>query len=314
MKLQEIGDDQRRQYIDARATFEAWEAAKRQLAAVRANLRWKTVKGTEYLISASGRIEKSLGARSPETEKIFEGLVARKAVAVERLTGLEKQLVRQQKMNRALQVGRAPQILVDLLRQFDEAGIADHFLTIGTHALYAYEAAAGVRFEAETLATRDVDLLWDTNRRIKFVAQMRLMQTSFLGILKRVDPTFAIKERQLYTAVNATGFEVDVVRREPKDLDPPPLDLTDDEDERYAVPAPRAQVLLSSPKFSVVIVSASGHMARMTTVSPIAFAAFKRWMAAQEDREGLKRGRDLLQSEHVEALVEEYLPQLKREQ
>lgn len=312
MELQDIGNDSRRQYIDARATFEAWEAARRQLVTVRANLRWKTVKGTEYLVSASGRTEKSLGARSPETEQIYAGLVARKAIAVERLAGLEKQMARQQKLNRALHVGRAPQILVDLLLEIDQAGIADHFLTIGTHALYAYEAAAGVRFEAEALATRDVDLLWDTNRRIKFVAQMRLMQTSFLGILRRVDRTFAIKERQLYTAVNAAGFEVDVVRREPKDLDPHPLDLTDDEDEIYAVPAPRAQVLLSSPKFSAVIVSASGHMARMTTVSPIAFVAFKRWMAAQENRDGLKRNRDLLQAEQVELLVDEYLPQLKR--
>ena len=199
-----------------------------------------------------------------------------------------------------------------MLREIDKAGIADHFLTIGTHALYAYEAAAGARFEADALATRDVDLLWDTNRRIKFVAQMRLMQTSFLGIIKRVDRTFAIKERQLYTAVNAAGFEVDVVRREPKDLDPHPLDLTDDEDELYAVPAPRAHVLLSSPKFSAVIVSASGHKARMTTVSPIAFAGFKRWMATQENREGLKRKRDLLQAEQVEQLVDEYLPQLKQ--
>lgn len=312
MHLNDIGDDSRRQYIDARATFEAWETAKRQLAAVRANLRWKTVSGTEYLISASGRTEKSLGARSPETEQIYAGLVARKSVAIERLAGLEQQMERQQKLNRALGVGRAPQILVDLLRAFDEAGIADHFLTIGTHALYAYEAAAGARFEAEALATRDVDLLWDTNRRIKFVAQMRLMQTSLLGILKRVDPSFAIKERQLYTAVNAAGFEVDVVRREPKDLDPHPLDMTDDEDEIYAVPAPRAEVLLSSPKLSAIIVSASGHMARMTTVSPIAFAAFKRWMAVQQDREGLKRKRDLLQAELVEKLVDEYLPQLKR--
>ena len=312
MHLNDIGDDSRRQYIDARATFESWEAAKRQLASVRANLRWKTVSGTEYLISASGRTEKSLGARSPETEQIYAGLVARKSVAIGRLAGLEQQMERQQKLNRALRVGRAPQILVDLLRAFDEAGIADHFLTIGTHALYAYEAAAGARFEAEALATRDVDLLWDTNRRIKFVAQMRLMQTSLLGILQRVDPSFAIKERQLYTAVNAAGFEVDVVRREPKDLDPHPLNMTEDEDEIYAVPAPRAEVLLSSPKLSAIIVSASGHMARMTTVSPMAFAAFKRWMAGQQDREGLKRKRDLMQAELVEKLVDEYLPQLER--
>jgi hypothetical protein len=312
MQLSDIGDDARRQYIDARATFEAWEAAKKEAAAVRGGMRWKNVRDTDYLIRTVGRSDTSLGPKSPETNAMYERFQGRKAMAEERMAGLEKQLARQRKLNRALLVGRAPQILVDLLRAFDDAGIAAHFLTIGTHALYAYEAAAGARFEADALATRDVDLLWDTSKRIRFVAQMRLMQTSLLGMLRRVDPTFAIKEGQPYTAVNSSGFEVDVVRREPKDLDPHPLNLTADEDELYAVPARRAEVLLGSPRLSAVIVSASGQMARMTTVSPRAFASFKRWMAEQPDREGLKRDRDLLQAELVEALVDEYLPQFKR--
>jgi hypothetical protein len=36
--------------------------------------------------------------------------------------------------------------------------------------------------------------------------------------------------------------------------------------------------------------------------------AFKRWLAAQRDREALKRRRDGLQADAVQRLVDEYLP------
>jgi hypothetical protein len=312
MRLQDIGDDARRQYIDARTTFEAWEAAKRQVAEVRGNMRWKVVDGKEYLVRTAGRSETGLGARSSKTEQIFDRFQARKHEAEDRVAGLERQLARQQKMNRAHLVGRSPQILVEILLKLESAGLAEHFVTIGTHSLYAYESAAGARFESEALATRDIDVLWDTRKRVSFVTQMKVLESSLLGILKKVDKTFQIHPDQRYTAVNADAFEVDIIRREPTNGDPHPLKLTDDDEELYAVPAERAEVLLSSKRFSAVIVSASGRMARMTTVAPLAFADFKRWMAQAPGREDLKRSRDQLQAELVEELVEEYLPQWGR--
>ena len=59
-----------------------------------------------------------------------------------------------------------------------------------------------------------------------------------------------------------------------------------------------------------MIVSTTGHMARMNTVSPVIFAKFKQWMSEQPDREPLRRRRDALQSNRVEELVREYLPHL----
>jgi hypothetical protein len=35
--------------------------------------------------------------------------------------------------------------IVSLLQTLEEAGLGQHFTVVGTHALYAYEAAAGVR-------------------------------------------------------------------------------------------------------------------------------------------------------------------------
>lgn len=311
-QLTDIGEDARRQYIDAQATFTAWETAAAKAEEVRGGMYWKLQGKTEYLIRTSPKnSQTSLGARSSETEAIFDKFVATKAPLEDRRSLLEDALVRHQRMNRALFVGRAPQILVDILVALRKAKLDQHFMVIGTHALYAYEAAAGVRFEpVEALATRDIDLLWDTRRRVRFVTRMNVLGTSMLGLLQRVDPSFSIRPDQQYTAVNSKGFEVDIIRREAKDGDPHPLRLTENDDEFWAVQVRRAGTLLSSPSFSSMIVSASGYMARMNTISPKAFAEFKRWMAAQPNRETMKIERDILQASLVEELVAEYLPQL----
>ena len=72
----------------------------------------------------------------------------------------------------------------------------------------------------------------------------------------------------------------------------------------------RANVLLDAPGFSAVIVASNGTMARMDTVHPATFVAFKRWMADQTGREALKRRRDALQADAVQTLMETYLPHL----
>ena len=86
-------------------------------------------------------------------------------------------------MNRALRVGRVPNVVVKVLQALERAGFADHFMVVGTHALYAYESAAGVRFEPGAMATVDVDLLFDTNRQLTFFSQMKQSQVSLLGLL-----------------------------------------------------------------------------------------------------------------------------------
>ena len=69
-------------------------------------------------------------------------------------------------------------------------------------------------------------------------------------------------------------------------------------------------MLLDAPGFSTVIVATNGTMARMNTVHPATFIAFKRWMAEQADRDPLKRRRDVLQADAAQELLAQYLPQL----
>jgi len=312
LAFEDIGDNARRQYIDARATFEALEQAQAQAGAVRGGMYWKTQGGADYLVRTSARnAQKSLGPRSAETEAIYASFMQRKAAAESRVKELSSALVRHQRMNRALFVGRVPTIVIDILQPLQRSGVAENFTVVGTHALYAYEAAAGVRVESAAVATRDVDLLWDTRKRFKLATQLKRLDSSMLALLRKVDKTFELKHDQLYTAVNSSGFEVDILRREAQEQDPNPVQLTESEEDFWVVQAPNAEQLVSAPRFSSVVVGTTGHMARMNTVHPLAFVSFKRWLAARPDRDPLKRSRDKLQADTVERLVDEYLPQLK---
>ena len=181
---------------------------------------------------------------------------------------------------------------------------------VGTHALYAYETAAGVRIVPGALATQDVDLLWDARKRVQFVIDLEKDAGSVLAVLKRADPSFRRKsdEGQNESAVNDKGFEVDFIRREAEEGDPHPFQFSADEEALWPVRAKRASVLTQSPQFAHPVISATGRLATMRTVDPRTFVAFKRWMAEHaQNREPLKRRRDLLQAQIVQELLDEGL-------
>jgi len=304
-----------RQYIDAVAVFEALEEALDEAAQVRGGMYWHAgpppSPDAKYLVRTTpAGAETSLGPRTAELDAIYARFTQRKRESAERVSGLQAALMQQQRLNRALRVGRVDPLVVALLNRLASTKLSEHFRVVGTHALYAYEAAAGVRLGAEALATRDIDLLWDTRKRIIFSTQLARVDSSMLGVLKKVDATFRIRKSQKYTAVNKDGFEVDIIRRERAGDDPHPIKLSDEDEDFWVVQARRANVLLESPAYSAVIVASNGSMARMNTVHPATFVAFKRWMSTQVERDALKRRRDALQADTVQELLEKYLPQL----
>ena len=304
-----------RQYIDAVAVFEALEEAEQEAAHVRGGMYWHAGPASspesKYLVRTTpAGAETSLGAHTPELEAIYARFTERKRVSAERVSGLKAALVQQQRLNRALRVGRVDPLVIALLNRLTSTKLTEHFRVVGTHALYAYESAAGVRLDAETLATRDIDLLWDTRKRIIFSTQLARVDSSMLGVLKKVDATFRMRKSQKYTAVNKDGFEVDIIRREREGDDPHPIKLSSDDEDFWVAQARRANLLLDSPGYSTVIVASNGAMARMNTVHPATFVVFKRWMATQPDRDPIKRRRDALQADTVQELLEKYLPNL----
>lgn len=307
----ELDPDAARQYIDATAVFKELERSKKTALQVRGGMVWKTVDGKDYLIrTTTTGGQKSLGRRSAETEAMFGSFTEKKQAVEERVSSLKGAVAKHERMNRALRVGRVPTIAVSILNRLANAGLDDYFRVVGTHALYAYEAAAGIRFASEITSTRDIDLLWDTRKRVMFAQRLTQDSPSMLAALQKVDKTFQVIEDQKCTAINKDGFEVDILRRVAQDGDPHPIRLSDAEDDFWVVQAKRAGELMNAPEFSAVVVADNGTMTRMITIHPAVFVSFKRWMAKEPDRDPLKRRRDALQADAVEWVMNERLPHL----
>lgn len=301
-------EDQCRQYIDAEAVFRTHAAARQALAQVRGSMLWHNVGGKRYLVRTSpAGAQKSLGPDSAETRGIFDRFMARKADCQERHKNLSEQLVLMQRRNKADRVGRVPKVVVAVLAMLDQAGVGDDLMTVGTHALYAYEAACGVRVSSAAMATRDIDLLYDTRRHLQFVSTLRRLDTSLLGILRKADKSFRVLPDQLQTAVNDQGFEVDVIRRMQRDQDPHPLQMSPHADDLWAVQVATGNRLISARRFDQVVVATNGEMALMRTVHPLDFVAVKRRLASAPSRDPLKRRKDALQADVAQALWDEYL-------
>lgn len=304
-----LADNAARQVIDSMAVFTEHRRVQAEALQYAGGMYWKRQGSYEYLVKTTpDNRQQRLGTRTPETELTYQAFKQRKQEAESRLKSLREALQESERLNKAVKAGRVPSMVVALLQMLDDAGLGKHFTVVGTHALYAYEAAAGLRIVQGALATQDVDLLWDARRRMQFVTDLARIDTSMLRVLQRVDRTFRRKELHNETAINDRGFQVDFLRRMPVEGDPHPFRFSADEEDLWPVQAPRASVLTDAPRFEHIVISATGRMALMRTIAPTTFVELKRWMAeSAPQREQLKRRRDLRQADIVQALLDQGL-------
>ncbi|MDP2821172.1 MAG: nucleotidyltransferase domain-containing protein [Sulfuritalea sp.] len=305
-----LTENQRRIQINALQLFEALLDGERRLAGFSGSMLWKSAGGKEYLFKLSGRrgYGRSMGLRSPETEKIYSDFHAGKAREKERTHALRVRMDEQVRFNRAALIGRVPALVSRLLEKLRHAGFDTHNLVvIGTNALYAYESMAGVFFEEAITATMDVDLLWDTRSRLKLVSQD---PPSLLKILQTIDSSFERLPGQTFRAANKDGFLVDLIRQMP---DPPwkdtPARLGTEEGDLVATDIWNMKWLLSAPRTTQPVIAENGKMTLMPVLDPRAFAAFKLWLARSQERNPAKKPRDLAQANALLTVIRELLPQ-----
>jgi hypothetical protein len=93
-----------------------------------------------------------------------------------------------------------------IVRALDRAGmLGSDIRVIGTNAIYAYEAAAGVRVDPGLTSTEDIDLSLDARGGLTFVASENVSYPSLLQLLRKIDHSF---ERS----------KTDISRREPRGI------------------------------------------------------------------------------------------------
>lgn len=140
--------------IDASTVFDAHRRVQAAARAYTGGMYWKRQGDYEYLVKTQADNRQArIGPRSPETEATLADFGTRKTALESRLQSLRGALTDAEPMNKALKAGRTPALVVRLLQTLDAAGLARHFTVVGTHALYAYETAAGVRIMQGAMAT-----------------------------------------------------------------------------------------------------------------------------------------------------------------
>lgn len=313
MDFVELTHEQRRQLIDVQQAFTVWRAAFRQFQkSYRGTVRWKKSKGHQYLyrITYRGDVEiaKSLGPRSPETEKIKEDYTTARTRLRQRLKKVQTRLKTMARVNNALRLNRVPATEARILSALDREGLlGKQIFVVGTNALYAYEMKTGVLLSSGMLATRDIDLLWDDRPRLSLVVT-EVEARGVIGILRDVDATFRPVGARSFRAENDRGYLVDLIRPQDPDMRRQrPEKIGQDEEDLYGVGIDGLQWLVNAPKIEQVVIGADGLPILISCIDPRAFALHKLWVSQRLDRDPTQRPRDAAQAAAVAALVTAYL-------
>ena len=315
VKMREMSLEQRRQFIDTEQLWDAWLLTDRRSRGYAGSMGWRTTKGREYLIrqsiDAAARQMRSLGPRSPETERVLEEFRDNKARVKAEKEQQSKRLSEMARLNRALRLGRVPRTSSAVLRVLERRQLLGRNVTIvGTNAIFAYEAKAGVFVDTDILATGDLDILYDARAKLRLRAEED--PPSLRAALELADRTFRKIEDKSFRAVNSAGFYVDLIKATPHDvIASAEKDAIGGDDDLHACHIENMRWVVNAPKFRSMAIGEDGYPVSMICPDPRAFALYKLWMSLRDPaREPVKRNRDSAQATVVAAMVNQYMPEL----
>jgi hypothetical protein len=317
-EFQELNNDQRREVINTRQRYSAYREAQKRAKAYRGSMVWAEIRGHQYLVrshyDASGiRRQVSLGPRSKQTEATKFEYERGRSEAESRLNELRTIITQQSAINRAIGLGRVPLIGAKIIRAVDDIGMLGAGIRVlGTNAIYAYEAAAGVLIDPGLTTTEDIDLLLDAREQLKFAASEDVSQPSLLRLLQKIDRSFE-RSKQTFRAINSEGYLVDLI----KPMRNPPWknagereQVGMDADDLLAAEMEGLVWHESAPPFEAIAIDEKGEPLHIVATDPRVWVAHKLWLSKREDREHVKRRRDEAQARSISHLLVKYMPHL----
>ena len=309
----EFDGNQSRVFINATQAYDAFIDAYHRAEKYKGGMCWKKVRDKEYLFRTRDRYGngKTLGIRSPETESVYGDFKKNKTESTERFRSLREQIKENARVCKARKINRVPSITTKILRELHQQDLlGEHVMVVGTNALYAYEAAAGVFLEDHYIATEDIDILWDDRKKLTLPIKENGRCQDFISLLKKVDKTFTIHHKERFRVSNAKGFMVDLLKAIPEKHDDEIGLRMGGLDDVEATGIMNLTWLLSAPKLEQVVIGTDGIPARIVVPDPRAFALHKYWASQQLDRGRTKGARDRAQAIAVVELTNEYFPHL----
>ena len=307
--------EQRRQLVDTVQMWEGWDATRLCQAGHRGSMAWRSVAGHDYLVRIDGpanrRRPRSLGPRSPATERLHDDFVHGKQQARDAAQRMGARRHEMAQVNRALRLARVPLPAAKVMRTLHGRGLLGrNVAVVGTNAIYAYEAAAGVFAASDMLVTGDLDILPDAHRKLRLRGNKD--PPVLLDLLREADRSFQAVGAGGFRAMNRDGYQVDLIKPMPHDpafsAEPDAISSAGD---LQAAHIPNMRWIASAPKFTAMAVGEDGLPVPMACPDPRAFALYKLWMGTRDStRDPLKRARDVQQAHAVAAIVNDHLPLL----
>ena len=301
-----------RERINLSQVWEAWiDAEDLRRHSFLGSMGFETRDGKDYLYRRIGGIGRSLGPRTEQTEEQLARFQAGREDNRARLQGLQEALDKQAAILRSLRDGRLPVVAARILRELRLHNRQGRIRVVGTNALYAYEALAGVRFEEGATATGDMDLLHDDRNKLRLLTDERRLIGLAEMIRSRIDASFTSRNPRDYRLTNAEGYMVELIRPEPRPAwRKMPGAQPEQAGDLVGAPISGLQWLVNAPAVDTIVVDERGYPAPIRCPDPRYWAAHKLWLSTREDRDPAKKGRDAAQGLAVVRLIKEKLQHL----
>ena len=304
--MQNFNSDLNRLLSDAKNHYDQYLQVQRLKASLPNWMSWKEVNGKTYLIqgNSGGKNQKSLGAKSPETEATYKQFIQQKTQLKQDEEAINTRLAERAPQLKALGIGRVPNTFAKITRKFDVDGVLGPYLWVGgTHAIYAYEVMAGTSLDAELRATEDIDFVWPITQEII----TRHAPKNLLGTLKEIDSTFSVNTENKFSVRNNKGLVVDFI--------------TSPEGEKHTlkeylkpIGIPGQEWLTALPSVTSIVIDDQGLPLRFEVPDPRLFALHKLWIAQNPKRNALKRQKDIQQGKAIIELLENKIMHLHFDQ
>lgn len=293
-----FSSDAQRLAANLEQAYSFWLDARQTLAKLPASLYWAERSGHQYLYAKQNGTDNgtSLGPRSPQTEQRLAAFTEEKKQALERAASADALIQTRSVLYRRMRMPTLPDKQAEILRKLDIEGLlGTDLMVVGTNAFSAYEWAANAIFPAGNEETQDFDLTWcrDTPASLTFAgtdSQKKVRKTLF-SVLKSIDPSYKINPRKPYQALDADGYEVELLAAPschplPKEEAFAPMQTLIEQE----------WLLLGSP-VSAIVATERGRACPLTVPDPRFMGLHKLWLADKPERNPVKRDKDRRQGD-----------------
>jgi hypothetical protein len=206
---------------------------------------------------------------------------------------------------RAALIHRVPEPVTRILRRLTPGDLSQApLMVIDTHALHAFEFAAGVFIDTP----RDSPCFSGAAQGLTLAATAPVAPEAFLRLLRQADRSYETLPGDGFAAVNKLGFRVRLL---PPPTAPSGHRMLAREAPGVTVPAASGDLaaLLAAPKFSQVVIGRRGDPVTMVVPDPRALALYKLRLSQHQDRDPADKARDRVQAAALAELILRYLPQ-----